>query len=127
MIPIAIGLDLVEVDRVARLLTGHGDRAWSRLLTLDERAYCRATAFPERHVAARLAAKEAAYKALAIEREIGYIGWHEVEVVRADHGRPGLVLHRRARDAATRLGVAATLVSVTHTDAHAAAVVALFK
>ncbi|MFQ6047712.1 MAG: 4'-phosphopantetheinyl transferase superfamily protein, partial [Gemmatimonadales bacterium] len=62
---IAVGLDLVEVERVRRLLQSKGERALRRLLTDAERDYCMAQAVPERHVAARLAAKEAAYKALA--------------------------------------------------------------
>lgn len=125
--PVAVGIDLVDVERVARLLAHHGERAWHRLLTAQERSYCRTQAAPARHVAARLAAKEAAYKALAIASETGFIGWREVEVVREDHGRPGLVLHGRARHTASRLHIAQTLVSLTHTREQAAAVVVLLQ
>jgi holo-[acyl-carrier protein] synthase len=76
-------------------------------------------------VAARLAAKEATYKALNQNGDTGYVGWHEVEVGRAEDGRPSLVLHGKARDAAERLGVTSSLVSLTHTDTQAAAVVLL--
>ena len=61
---LAIGIDLVTVARVERLLERHEDRALERLLTDAEQAYCRGMAYPARHVAARIAAKEAVFKAL---------------------------------------------------------------
>src|SRR5260370_753638 len=36
----AIGVDLVEVDRVRQTLARHGDRFLERVFTSDERAYC---------------------------------------------------------------------------------------
>ncbi len=125
MNPVGVGIDLVEVARIERMLEDKGERAMDRLLTDGERAYCERQATPARHVAARLAAKEAAYKALAQDGETGYIGWREVEVGRADDGRPLLELHGKALGAAERLGVKSTLVSLTHTDTQAAAVVLL--
>ncbi len=127
MTPVAIGIDLVEVRRVVRLLERKGERAWHRLLTAQERDYCHAQAVPARHVAVRLAAKEAAYKALADGTDMGVIGWRDVEVVRQADGRPTLVLHGRARTTASRLGVTSFLVSLTHTASQAAAVVVLFR
>lgn len=120
-----IGVDLVDVDRVRRLLDAHGQRALKRLLTTEEERYCTAKAHPAQHVAARIAAKEAAFKALARDREGLRIGWTELELVRDADGRPRLRLHGRARDAAERFGVTAIHVSITHERAHAAAVVVL--
>lgn len=122
---LAVGLDLVEIARVAHLLETYGERAWHRLLTDAEASYCRARAEPARHVAARLAAKEAAYKALANGGDPGYVAWREVEVARALDGRPNLALHGRAAEAAARLRVGRVMLSLTHTDCHAAAVVVL--
>ena len=127
MIPLGLGIDLVEIERVARLIDQHGDRALGRLLTDTEASYCSRQAAPERHVAARVAAKEAAFKALAAGGDAAYIGWREFEVTRGIDGRPALQFHGRARELAERLQVAHTLVSLTHTDSHAAAVVALFR
>lgn len=125
MAPLGIGLDLVEIARVKRLLGSKGERALRRLLTDDERAYCLAQSVPERHVAARVAAKEAAYKALSQTDSAGPIGWREVEVIRDLTGRPALRFHGRALATARRLRVADSLVSLTHTEDHAAAVVVL--
>lgn len=128
MIPIGIGLDLVDVSRVERLITDYAGRALDRLLTSGEREYCLSQAAPARHVAARVAAKEAAYKALAADgADAGYVGWREIEVTREMDGRPGLVFHGRAKQTAERLKVVSALVSLTHSDTHAAAVVILLR
>lgn len=127
MRPLAVGLDLVEVARVRCLLQRHGERALRRLLTDDERTYCLAQALPERHVAARLAAKEAAYKALCQSETAARIVWREVEVGRENTGRPTLRFYGLARDTARRLNIVSTLLSLTHTADYAAAVVVLLR
>ena len=124
---LGVGLDLVAVPRVERLLERHGERAMARLLTKSEWEYCSTRAAPAIHVAARLAAKEAAYKALTHDSESRDIGWREVEVSRDDDGRPRLLLHGRAWDTAQRLAVRSSLVSLTHVSTHGAAVVVLLR
>ncbi len=125
MTPLGIGIDVVEVSRVERLLARKGDLALRRLLTDGERAYCLAQANPARHIAARLAAKEAAFKAFHSGGARRMIGWQEIEVLRQDHGEPALLLHRRARASADDLRVARALVSLSHSQGQAVAVVLL--
>ncbi len=122
---VGVGIDLVEVARVIQMLEQHADRAVERLLTDGEREYCFAQARPAVHIAARLAAKEAAFKALSPSGETAYLPWREFEVIRAPDGVPSLRLHGKARETAGRLKVASTMVSLTHTQEHAAAVVIL--
>jgi holo-[acyl-carrier protein] synthase len=123
---LGVGLDLVEVARVERLLAGKGERALARLLTDAERAYCAPKAHPARHIAARIAAKEAAFKALARHPEGRAIGWREMEVVSRGSGEaPSLVLHGLAARCASELGVSRAWLSLTHSDATAGAVVVL--
>lgn len=122
---IGVGIDLVSVPRVRRLLERYGDRVLERLLTPSERAYCLTKVHPAQNVAARIAAKEAAFKALALDQDALRIGWTELEVERDEDGRPRLQLHGRAAAAATRLGVKRSSLSLTHEREHAAAVVIL--
>ena len=117
----AIGIDLVAVTRVQRMLDRVGDRALARLLTDQERAYCVTMAVPARHVAARVAAKEAVYKALQGTEHARGIGWREIEVVRDAFGRPSILLHGRAAERLRDVGGTSVLVSLTHTDDLAAA------
>ena len=119
-----LGIDLVDIARVQRLIDTKGERALRRLFTADEVDYALSRALPAQHLAARLAAKEAAFKALAGNSLARSIGWREIEVVRGDHG-PTLSLHGRAADRATELGVTSIWVSLTHSATTAGAVVVL--
>ena len=95
---IALGIDLVDVERVARMLERDAERCAAKLLTEGEWAYCSEMKRPAPHVAVRLAAKEAAFKALAGSDDARAIGWREIEVVHGEHRRPELRLHGRATD-----------------------------
>jgi holo-[acyl-carrier protein] synthase len=119
-----VGIDLVDIARVQRLLDAKGERALRRLFTSDEVDYALTRAQPAQHLAARLAAKEAAFKALAGNVLARGIGWREIEVVRGDHG-PTLSLHGRAAERAGQLGVTEIWVSLTHSETTAGAVVVL--
>jgi holo-[acyl-carrier protein] synthase len=120
-----VGIDVVDVRRIATLLSSKGERAWQRLLTDGERRYCAGKTRPETHVAARVAAKEAAFKALSGTEAARGIGWREIEVCTDAHGRPRLVLHGRAAARAAELQVNHHWLSLTHSDSVAAAVVVL--
>ncbi len=120
-----MGLDAVEVARVERMLADHGPRIVERLFTADEAAYAMARARPAQHLAVRLAAKEAAFKALAGNDLARAIGWREIEVRNGSDGAPTLALTGRAQARATEMGVARAHVTLTHTDAMAVAVVVL--
>ena len=58
----AIGTDLVEIDRVRRLLGRHGAKALKRLFTEEELTYALRHQDPAPSLAARIAAKEAFQK-----------------------------------------------------------------
>jgi holo-[acyl-carrier protein] synthase len=124
---LAVGIDLVTVARVERLLLRHDDRALTRLLTPAERQYCLGMAYPARHVAARVAAKEAVFKALQGSEDARGIGWTEIEVTRDEHGRPGVRLSGRAQIRFTELGGSRVLLSLTHTDDTAAAMAVIVR
>ena len=122
---LGIGIDLVDVARARRLLEAKGERALGRLCTGGEAAYVRAHPLGAPSFAARLAAKEAAYKALAGTDDARGIGWRDIEVERAEDGKPSLVFHGLAKARAETLGVKRIHVTLTHTDTSAGAVVIL--
>lgn len=93
-----IGVDIVEVERMARLLERHGARAEERLFTPSERAHCRGCARVAQCYAARFAAKEATLKALGTGLAAG-ISWQDLEVESPGDGTPpSLELAGAARD-----------------------------
>ena len=120
---VGIGIDLVEIERMKRLLDRKGDRVLNRLFTSGERDYAATHPEPARQLAARAAAKEAAFKALSGNDLARAIGWRELEVVSRHHQTPVLLLHGRAAERATELGVTRVHLSLTHTATTAAAFV----
>lgn len=122
---IGVGIDLVDISRAARLVEGRDDRQLGRIFTFREIDYARARAHPARHFAARLAAKEATFKALAGNDLARAVGWRDIEVVPHSDGRPSIELHGHGKRRAQQLGVVRALVSLTHSDLTAAAVVVL--
>jgi holo-[acyl-carrier protein] synthase len=122
---IGVGVDLVEVSRVAAIIADKGARVFERLLTPAERAYCESRPDPATHVAVRLAAKEAVYKALQGSDAARAIGWREIEVSRAPDGQPDVRLTGLAAQRARTLGVSRVLLSLSHTHQAAVAVAVL--
>lgn len=113
---LGVGVDLIEIDRIASALERR-PRFAERCFTADEAAYCRSRAFPPQHFAARFAAKEAVGKALGI----GMTRWRDVEVVRG-RGAPTIRLHGLHAARAAELGAVRVHVSLTHAKEHAIAV-----
>jgi holo-[acyl-carrier protein] synthase len=120
---VGVGIDLVEVERMRQLLARKGERALFRLFTEGERNYAAGQLEPARQLAARAAAKEAAFKALAGNDLARGIGWRELEVLSRHGQAPVLLLHGRASERATELGVTRVHLSLTHTELTAAAFV----
>ncbi len=120
---VGIGIDMVEVERMRLLLERKGERALERMFTTSERSYARMHPEPARQLAARVAAKEAAYKALSGNDLARAIGWRELEVASTKGCSPVLVLHGRAQTRANELGVVRVHLSITHTELMAAAFV----
>lgn len=122
---VGLGVDIVEIDRMKRMLEMQGDALIRRLFTDGEKRYALAHVEPAMHFAARVAAKEAMYKALSGNHLARAVGWREIEVCLRDDGAPFLELHGRARERAAELAVSRTLISLTHSKASAVAVVVL--
>lgn len=120
---IGVGIDIVPIGRVERLLVRHGDRAMRRIFTAGERALAHTQAAPAVHLAARIAAKEAAYKALSGDETARGIGWQDIEVEKLADGRPILRFHGKAAERFATLGASRCHLSLTHSGGLAAAVV----
>ena len=113
---VAVGVDLIEIDRIAAALERFGSRFLERVYTEGEVAYCRGRA-PQ--LAARFAAKEAVMKALGTGTR--GVSWRDVEVTRKRTGEPQIALHGRADARARALGVDRLALSLSHSRAYAVA------
>ena len=119
---IGVGVDLVDLERVSRLLANKGEQAMQRFFTDGERAYLGTRPEPTGHAAARIAAKEAVYKALQSLPGARAVGWREIEVTRDADGRPAIRLHGLAAELQRQHGPLVVQVSLTHSATAAGAV-----
>ena len=113
-----VGVDLMEVPRIAHAMERYGDKFYTRFFTTQERQQCEGQ--PER-LAVRIAAKEAVAKALGTG--IGDVRWVEIEVEVDDRKRPILKLHGNAARIAAELGLTTWDISLSHTHEQAIAFV----
>ena len=120
---IGLGFDATDIPRVAEVYERYGERFLRRVFTEGEIAYCMRRRNPAPHLAGRFAAKEAAMKALGTGHSRGVL-WKDIEVFRAG-GPPQLRLHGGAARRAEQMGVARSLLTITHSDALAMAQVIL--
>ncbi len=123
---LGLGIDLIETSRIQDSLDRFKDRFLNRVFLPGEIDYCQAMKFPARHLAARFAAKEAVSKAFGtgIGRSLG---WKDIEVRRRETGEPYLVLHGKGAQMAGLRGMDGSLLSLTHHETSAAAVVVLYS
>ncbi|MEK6261441.1 MAG: holo-ACP synthase [Planctomycetota bacterium] len=117
---VGLGTDIVEVERIARMMADHGDHFLERVFTPGEIAHCQGRKESAPHYAGRWAAKEAVMKVLGTGFTTD-VGWTDIEVVTQPSGQPVVVLHGTTREVADRLGIADVLVSISHTKNYATA------
>lgn len=119
---LGLGTDLVAIDRVEGVLARHGERFLDRVFTPGEQTDCLSRSRPARHLAARLAAKEAAMKALGTGWGLG-VRWQDIEIRSGGASPPSLLLSGAARERAEAQGIRQTAVSLSHDGEYAIAVV----
>jgi holo-[acyl-carrier protein] synthase len=121
-----IGVDLVKVDRLARVLERYGERFLKRVFTDREIAYCQSRAQQGVYqFAQRFAAKEAFSKALGVGLRQGGIRWREVEVLPDPRGKPEIQVTGRAAELCQEMGITGLHLSLTDEDHLAVAMVVL--
>jgi holo-[acyl-carrier protein] synthase len=114
----AVGVDLIEIERVRRALERHPSFR-ERCFTEEERRYCDSRPNPAQHYAARFAGKEAAGKAIGFGVARAF-AWREVEI--AGRPKPEVRLSGRAEAWARKVGAGRLDLSMTHSRELAAAV-----
>lgn len=119
-----VGVDIVEVERIASALERRGDRFKARLFTDDEREYCESRPQPVLHYAARFAAKEAFSKAIGTGFT-GGLSWKEIGIRHHPGGEPYLELSGRAAELLAVRGATKTHVSLSHSHTVSVAVVVI--
>ncbi len=117
---IAVGIDVVDIDRM-RAIVARQPRFVERVFTPTERDYAQAASDPAERFAARFAAKEAGLKALGVG--LGGADFVDLAVRKRASGEPVLEVTGRAADKADALGIDGWLLTLSHSDTVACAVV----
>lgn len=88
---IGVGIDIIEIDRVKESVEKFGERFLRKIYTQTELDYCLKKKYKYQHLAARFAAKEAVYKALATGWNED-VSWHNIEISNEPNGMPIVTL-----------------------------------
>ena len=121
---LGVGIDIIEVARIGASYEKFGERFLNRILLPDEIKYCLTHKIPAPFLAARFAAKEAISKAFGTG--IGaQLGWQDMEVGRKQSGEPFVILHGGGKTLLEERKGRVVLISLSHTQEHAAAVAIL--
>ncbi|RUO22510.1 holo-ACP synthase [Aliidiomarina iranensis] len=120
---VGIGTDIVEIARIRSALERQPGLA-KRLLSAKELAVFAVAKEPERFLAKRFAAKEAALKALGTGLQSG-MSWHHIEVEHTDLGQPLLRFTAAAQARAAALAVSDQHISLSDEAHYAQAMVVL--
>jgi len=121
-----IGVDVLEMRRIAATLQRFGERFTERLLMPGERAQLAKTQRPERFIAMRFAAKEAIVKAMGTGFAHG-VWIRDVGVVQNSWGKPEVVYSERGEQVRRGLGIGDGHVTLTDEAGLIVAVAVLMK
>jgi holo-[acyl-carrier protein] synthase len=121
---IGIGIDVIQIDRVAHMLESHGERFTAKIYTDAEVARCSRRRNKAQEYAARWAGKEAMMKALGTGWRRG-VRFKDIENYNLPTGKPMIRLHGRAREIADELGATMMHISISHERDYAVAFVVL--
>lgn len=119
-----IGIDIVEIGRIARMIETYGDVFLCKVFTEKEIAWCNAKAVPHNHFAGRWAAKEAFYKALPQSCQ-PHSFWKSIEIMPVEHGnKPAITICTEELKKALEYEAAQTIhVSISHEKSICTAIV----
>ena len=114
---IGTGIDVIEVSRIKKALDAWGDKFLNRVFTKKELSYTKKKKFSHENLAARFACKESVLKAFGDTR-VG-IRLKNIEIVNDSKGKPGVILHREAKEFANKNKLNKIIVSMSHTNNYA--------
>ncbi|MBZ0199050.1 MAG: holo-ACP synthase, partial [Ignavibacteriaceae bacterium] len=121
---LGLGIDIIEIERIKDSIERLGNRFLEKIYTQSEIKYCSDKANKYQHFAARFAAKEAVYKAIASSWQPN-IGWQEIEIYNEPTGLPVVKLKGKLKDF---LGDDKSLkISMSHSRDYVTCVAIIYK
>ena len=123
---VGVGIDQIEVSRIRDSLEKHGDHFLKKIFSAVEQDYCKDKVDPAPCLAARFATKEAVAKAMGT----GFgqeFGWLDCEISNGEAGEPVLSFSERGQSLLKSKGGSRALISLTHLESVASAIVILIS
>jgi len=121
---LGLGIDIIEIARVKKSIDKFGDKFLEKVFTEGEIKYCNAKFNKYQHYAARFAAKEAVYKALASGWTEG-LRWKDIEILNDDSGMPSVNPSGKLKSFLS--GDTQLRISISHSDNYVTSVAIIFK
>jgi len=107
------GIDLVDSERLEKIIARHAEHFENRVFTAAECEYCRRYRNRTERFAGRFAVKEAVMKMLGIGWQDG-VAWTDIETVNDALGKPEVRLGGKLARRAQAMGISKISVSITH-------------
>jgi len=111
----AIGVDIIETERIKKAIERWGEHFLFRIFTPAEVAYCQAKEQAHFSFAARFAVKEAVIKAIGTGLTSN-VRWTSIEIVNDRKGKAEVRLGERVKEV---IGDKRILISMSHTHQYA--------
>lgn len=121
---IGIGIDIIEIERIKKSIDTYGDSFLNKIFTKNELDYCLAKHNKYQHLAARFAAKEAIYKALATGWKKDAT-WKSIEIINEPNGLPVVKFFGKLKEFISE--DKDTKISLSHSDNYVACVAIIYK
>lgn len=121
---IGIGIDIIEIERIKKSIDTYGDSFLNKIYTQNELDYCLAKNNKYQHLAARFAAKEAIYKALASGWEKDAT-WKSMEIFNEPNGLPIVNFYGKLKDFIS--DDKDIKISLSHSDHYVTCVAIIYK
>lgn len=115
-----IGTDIVEIDRIAKVIARHGDRFTEYILTDAESSEASRRGDRIQFIAGRWAAKESVAKSLGCGLG-GRCAWRDIEIVADENGAPSVRLSGAGLRTMESNGISRIFISISHERGHAIA------
>ena len=121
---IGLGIDIIEIDRIKDSIENFGEKFLSKIFTPAEINYCQNKANKFQHFAARFAAKEAVYKALATGwQEV--LSWQDIEIFNEATGMPQVSMRGRLKEFLAE--DKSLKISISHSQNYVTCVAIIYK
>lgn len=121
---LGIGIDIVEILRIKESIEKFGESFINKIFTEGEIEYCSKKFNKYQHYAARFAAKEAIYKAIASGWQKG-ISWKDIEIQNDPRGMPLVIPSGKLLSFLS--GGNELRISISHSENYVTSVAIIFK